>query len=175
MFWSVLRCDLLFMHQSPFGVLYGFLILRHDQREVVPYPTAQWTAQQIVEAFPFDAAPRFLLRDRDQIYGEYFRKRVKNMGIEEVVIAPQSPWQNPYAERLIGTLRRELFNRVIVLNEAHLRRLMRSYLEYYHTVRPHLSLNHNAPIPRPIQGRSEGNVMAMPHVGGLHHGYRRVA
>jgi hypothetical protein len=89
-----------------FGLLYGFLILRHDQRQVVHFnvtahPTAQWTAQQIVEAFPFDEAPRFLLRDRYHIYGEYFRQRVTNMGIEEVVIAPQSPWQNPYAERLI--------------------------------------------------------------------------
>jgi transposase InsO family protein len=97
------------------------------------------------------------------------------MGIEEVVIAPRSPWQNPYAERLIGTLRRELLDRVIVLNEAHLRRLMTSYLEYYHTVRPHLSLDRNAPIPRPIQGPSEGNVVTMPYVGGLHHGYRRAA
>jgi putative transposase len=115
------------------------------------------------------------LRDRDQIYGEYFHQRLNNMGIEEVVIAPHSPWQNPYAERLIGTLRRELLDRVIVLNEAHLRRLMSSDLEYYHTVRPHLSLDSHAPIPRPIQGPHEGNVMTIPHVGGLHRGYRRVA
>jgi transposase InsO family protein len=163
-----------------FAVLYGFVVLRHDQRQVVHFnvtahPTAQWTAQQIVEAFPFDEAPRFLLRDRDQIYGADFQQRVTNMGIEEVVIAPHSPWQNPYVERLIGTLRRELLDRVIVLNEAHLRRLMTSYLEYYHTVRPHLSLDRNAPIPRPIQGPREGPVVAMPHVGGLYHGYRRAA
>jgi transposase InsO family protein len=163
-----------------FGVLYGFLVLRHEQRQVVHFnvtqhPTAQWTAQQIVDAFPFDEAPRYLLRDRDTIDGAYFQQRVKNMGIEEVLIAPQSPWQNPYAERLIGTLRRELLDRVIVLNEAHLRRLMTSYLEYYHTVRPHVSLERNAPIPRPIQGPSEGNVRAMPHVGGLYQGYRRAA
>ncbi len=163
-----------------FGVLYGFVVLRHEQRHVVHFnvtqhPTAQWTAQQIVEAFPFDEAPRFLLRDRDQIYGKYFRQRVKNMGMEEVVIAPQSPWQNPYVERLIGTLRRELLDRVIVLNEGHLRRLMTSYLEYYHTVRPHLSLERNALIPRPIQGPSEGKVITMPHVGGLYQGYRRAA
>jgi transposase InsO family protein len=97
------------------------------------------------------------------------------MGMEEVVIAPQSPWQNPYVERMIGTLRRELLDRVIVLNESHLRRLMTSYLAYYHTVRPHLSLERNAPIPRLIQGPSEGPVVAMPHVGGLYHGYRRAA
>ncbi len=163
-----------------FGVLYGFLVLRHEQRQVVHFnvtshPTAQWTAQQIVEAFPFDETPRFLLRDRDHIYGAYFRQRVKNMGIEEVVIAPRSPWQNPYAERLIGTLRRELLDRVIIRNEAHLQRLMTSYLAYYHTVRPHLSLERNAPRPRPIQGPREGPVVSMPHVGGLYHGYRRAA
>ncbi len=172
------------MHQClptlTFGVLYGFVVLRHEQRQVVHFnvtqhPTAQWTAQQIVEAFPFDEAPRYLLRDRDKIYGAYFRQRVNNMGMEEVVIAPHSPWQNPYAERLIGTLRRELLDRVIVRNEAHLRQLMTSYLDYYHTVRPHLSLDRNAPIPRPIQGLSEGKVIAMPHVGGLYRGYRRAA
>ncbi len=97
------------------------------------------------------------------------------MGIEEVVIAPRSPWQNPYAERMIGSLRRELLDHVIVLNEAYLCRLVTSYLEYYHTIRPHLSLERNAPIPRPKQVPSEGNVVAMPYVGGLHHGYRRVA
>ena len=161
-------------------MLYGFVILRHDQRQVVhcnvtQHPTAQWTAQRLVEAFPFDEAPRYLLQDRDQICGEYFRQRVKHMDSEEVVIAPQSPWQHPYVERLIGTLRRELLDRVIVRNEAHLRRLMTSYLAYYHTVRPHLALDRNAPMPQPIQGPSEGNIMAMPHVGGLHHGYRRVA
>jgi transposase InsO family protein len=163
-----------------FGVLYGVVLLRHDQRRVVHFnvtahPTAQWTAQQVIEAFPFDEAPRYLLRDRDHIYGSYFCQRVKNMGIEEVLIAPQSPWQNPYVERLIGTLRRELLDRVIVLNEAHLRRLMTSYLDYYHTVRPHLSLDRNAPIPRPIQGPNEGTVVSMPHVGGLYYGYRRAA
>ncbi len=177
---DIAAIDFFTVQTLTFGVLYGFLVLRHDQRQVVHFnvtqhPTAEWTAQQIVEAFPFDEKPRFLLRDRDQIYGTYFRQRVINMGIEEVIIAPRSPWQNPYAERMIGTLRRELLDRVIVLNEAHLRRLMASYLEYYHTVRPHLSLDRNAPIPRLIQGASEGKVVAMPYVGGLHRGYRRAA
>jgi putative transposase len=176
---DIVAIDFFTVPTLTFGVLYGFLVLRHDRRQVVhsnvAHPTAQWTAQQIVESFPFDEAPRYLLRDRDQIYGEYFRRRVKNMGIEEVVIAPQSPWQNPYAERLIGTLRRELLDRVIVLNEAHLRRLMTSYLEYYHTVCPHLSWERNVPMPRPIQGPSEGNVIAIPHVGGLYQGYGRAA
>ena len=109
------------------------------------------------------------------VYGDYFRQRVYNMGMEEVVIAARSPWQNPYAERMIGALRRELLDRVIVLNEAHLRRLMTSYLAYYHTVRPHMALERNALIPKPIQRRREGQVVAVPYVGGLHHGYRRAA
>lgn len=177
---DIVAIDFFTVPTLTFGVLYGFVVLRHEQRQVVHFnvtrhPTALWTAQQIVDAFPFDEAPRFLLRDRDQIYGEYLRQRVTNMGIEEVVVSPPVTLANPYAERLIGALRRELLDRVIVLNEAHLRRLMTSYLAYYHTVRPHLALDRNAPIPRPIQGPSEGNVMVIPHVGGLHHGYRCVA
>jgi transposase InsO family protein len=177
---DIVAIDFFTVPTLTFRVLYGFLVLRHDQRLVVHFnvtehPTAQWVAQQIVEAFPFDERPRYLLRDRDDIYAAYFKQRVRNMGIEEVVIAPRSPWQNPYAERMIGTLRRELLDHVIVLNEVHLCRLVPSFLGYYHTVRPHLSLERNAPIPRPMQGPSEGNVVAMPCVGGLHHGYRRVA
>jgi transposase InsO family protein len=177
---DIVAIDFFTVPTLTFGVLYGFLMLRHDQRVVVHFnatahPTAQWVAQQIVEAFPFDEAPRYLLRDRDGIYGAHFQQRVQNMGIEDVGIAPRSPWQNPYVERMIGSLRRELLDHVIVLNEAHLCRLVTSYLASYHTVRPHLSLERNAPIPRPIQRPSEGNVVAVPCVGGLHHGYRRVA
>ena len=105
----------------------------------------------------------------------HFQQRVWNMGIKEVVITPRSPWQNPYAERMIGTLRRALLDQVIILNEAHLCRPVTSYLAYYHTVRPHLSLDRNAPTPRPMQVPSEGNVVCMPCVGGLHHSYRRIA
>ena len=177
---DIVAIDFFTVPTLTFRVLYGFLVLRHDQRVVVHFhttehPTAQWAAQQIVEAFPFDEAPRYLLRDRDDIYGAYVKQRVRNMGMEEVVIAPRSPWQNPYAERMIGTLRRELLDQVIVLNEAHLCRLVTSFLNYYHTVRPHLSLDRNAPMPRAIQGLSEGKVVAMPYVGGLHRGYRRAA
>jgi transposase InsO family protein len=177
---DIVAIDFFTVPTLTFRVLYGFLVLRHDQRMVVHFnatehPTAQWIAQQIVEAFPFDEAPRFLLRDRDAIYGAHFQQRVRNMGIEAVVIAPQSPWQNPYAERMIGTLRRELLDHVIVRNQAHLCRLVASFLDYYHTVRPHLSLKRNAPIPRPRHVPSEGQVVAIPCVGGLHHGYRRVA
>jgi transposase InsO family protein len=120
---DIVAIDFFTVPTLTFRVLYGFLVLRHDQRMVVHFnatehPTAQWVAQQIVEAFPFDEAPRFLLRDRDAIYGAHFQQRVRNMGIEAVVIAPQSPWQNPYAERMIGTLRRELLDHVIVLKPS---------------------------------------------------------
>ena len=177
---DIVAIDFFTVPTLTFRVLYGFLVLRHDQRVVVHFnatehPTAQWAAQQIVEAFPFEEAPRYLLRDRDGIFGAYFQQRVRNMGIEEVVIAPRSPWQNPYAEHMISSLRRELLDHVIIFNEAHLCRLVTTYLEYYHTVRPHLSLARNAPIPRPKQVPGKGKVVAIPCVGGLHHGYRRVA
>jgi putative transposase len=163
-----------------FRLLYGFLVLRHDRRQVVHFnvtehPTAQWTAQQIVEAFPFDTAPRYLIRDRDTVYSATFQHRITGMGIQDTPTAPFSPWQNPYAERMIGTLRRKLLDQVIVLNEAHLRRLMASYLQYYHTCRPHMSLERNAPIPRAMQPSSDGKVVGIPHVGGLHYSYQRAA
>ena len=125
-------------------------MLSHDRRHIVHFkltahPTAQWTAQQLVEAFPFDTAPRYLLRDRDSIYGETVRRRIKSLGIEEVLTAPRSPWQNPYAERIIGSIRRDCLNHIIVLNERHLRRILREYFSYYHTCRTHLSLNKDPP------------------------------
>ena len=142
---------------------------------VTAHPTAAWTAQQIVDAFPFDEVPRFLLRDRDSIYGEFFRQRVEQLGIEEVVTAPRSPWQNPYVERLNGTIRYDCLNHIIVLNEAHLRRILTVYFEYYHESRAHLSLECNSPVPRRVEHPSEGEVIAIPQVGGLHHRYRRAA
>ncbi len=163
-----------------FQLLYCLVVLRHDRRRVVHFnvsthPTARWTGQQIVEAFPYDEAPRFLLRDRDGIYGVDFRERIMHMGVEEVVTAPRSPWQNPYVERLIGNIRRECLNYVIVLNEAHARRILASYFAYYHESRTHLSLDRNAPIPRRVEHPSEGRVIAIPQVGGLHYRYRRAA
>ena len=139
-----------------FHVLYVFLVLRHDRRRIVhfdvtPHPAAQWAAQQIVEAFPFEEVPRFLLRDRDGIYGEYFHNRVEHMGIEEVLSAPRAPWQNPYCERLIGSIRRECLDHVIVLNENHLHRILAEYFAYYHQARAHLSLDRNSPEPRQAQ------------------------
>lgn len=165
---------------ATFHILFAFVVLRHDRRyvahfDVTAHPTAEWAAQQIVEAFPFDNAPRFLIRDRDGIYGERFRERVAKMGIEEVVIAPRSPWQNPYCERLIGSIRRECLDHVIVINERHLRRILASYFEYHHLARTHLSLDRNAPIERAVEPPSCGRVVAIPQVGGLHHRYCRAA
>ena len=163
-----------------FQLLYCFVVLRHDRRRVIHFnvtqhPTARWTAQQIVEAFPYDEAPRFMIRDRDGIYGLDFQNRVEHMGIEEVIIAPQSPWQTPYVERLIGSIRRECLNHVIVFSEVHLRRILTSYFAYYHEARTHLSLERNAPVPRRVEHPSEGKVIAIPQVGGLHHRYTRAA
>ena len=165
---------------ASFRILYVFLVLRHERRELVHFnvtehPTAQWTGQQLVEAFPWDPAPRYVLRDRDQVYGATFRRRVKSLGIEEVLIAPRSPWQNPYVERLIGSIRRDCLDHLIVLNERHLRRVLRAYSTYYHNARTHLSLAKQSPQPRPIHRPDSGNVTAFPHLGGLHHEYRRAA
>jgi putative transposase len=138
---------------------------------VTESPTAAWTAQQIVEAFPDDSAPRYLLRDRDCIYGGEFRRRVTGMRIAEVLTAPRSPWQNPYAERVIGTIRRELLDHVIVLGEQHLRRRLQIYLRYYHASRTHLALEKDASEPRTVEPSEQGRVVALPQVGGLHHRY----
>ena len=156
------------------------LILAHHRRRVAHFnvtehPTAAWTAQQIVEAFPEETAPRFLLRDRDQIYGEEFRRRIVGMKIEEVITAARSPWQNPFVERLIGSIRGECLNHVIVLGENHLRGILKSYFEYYHRSRTHLSLAKDAPEPRAKQPPELGAVIEIAAVGGLHHRYERQA
>ena len=175
---DLVSIDFFVVPTATFRVLYCFIVLCHERRRVVHFnvtahPTAQWTAQQVIEAFPFDDAPRFLIRDRDGIYGDIFRNRIKNMGIEEVVTAPRAPWQNPYAERVIGSIRRECIDHVIVINEAHLLRILTSYFEYYHKSRPHLSLDRNSPDPREIELPDQGRVVSIPEVGGLHHRYQR--
>jgi putative transposase len=163
-----------------YKVLFVLVILAHERRRIVhvnvtEHPTTAWTAQQVVEAFPWDGAPRYLLRDRDRIYGGWFRQRIRNMGIDEVIIAPRSPWQNPYVERFIGSSRRECLDHVIVLGERHLQRLLQQYLHYYHGWRTHLSLAMDCPVPRPIHPPEQGRVIAVPEVGGLHHHYERQA
>lgn len=139
------------------------------------HPTAAWIGQQLREAFPFDQIPRYLLRDRDGIFGSEFRKDVKAMGIQEVLSAPRSPWQRAYVERVIGTIRRECLDHVIVFSEASLYRHMKSFLDYYHESRTHLSLAKDTPEPRDVQPPERGPVIAIPQVGGLHHRYERRA
>ena len=163
-----------------FKVLFVIVVLAHERRRVVHInvtdaPTAQWTAQQLVEAFPWRTAPRYLLRDRDAVYGVAFSRRAQSIGIHEVKTAAWSPWQNPYVERLIGTLRRECLDHVVVLNEPHLRRLLSGYLIYYHGARTHLSLEKDAPEPRPVEHPDDGRIVETPMVGGLHHRYTRQA
>jgi len=129
----------------------------------------------MIEAFPEDTAPRFLLRDRDSIYGNEFRQRVTGMRIEEVITAPHSSWQNAYVERVIGSIRRECLDHVIVLSEEHLRKILKEYFRYYNNSRPYRSLDQNSPIPRSVESGKKGPVIASPEVGGLHHRYQRAA
>jgi putative transposase len=170
--------DFFTVHTVWFEILFVFVVLAHDRRRVVHFnvtahPTAEWTAQQLLEAFPFDTAPGYLLRDRDRIYGQEFRQQVAVMNIKEVLGAPRSPWQRAYVERVIGSIRRECLDHVIVFGEESLRRTLRSYFSYYHRSRPHLSLDRDSPDSRSVQ--SVGKVIACPEVGGLHHRYERVA
>ena len=163
-----------------FKVLFVFVVLAHARRRIVHFnvtehPTAQWTSRQISEAFPWEAPPRFLLRDRDRAYGPAFKDRVACMGIEEILTAPRSPWQNPFAERVIGTLRRDCLDQVVVLDERHLRRLLTDYLEHYHRWRCHRSLAMDCPSPRPVQGPAYGRVVEVVEAGGLYRHYERRA
>lgn len=166
--------------QPPRGrLLFVLIILAHHRRRVVhvavtAHPTAAWTAQQVREAFPGDEVPRYLIRDRDHAFAGFGPTAIA-MGIHEVLTAPRSPWQNAYAERVIGSIRRECLDHVIVLNESGLSRLLARYLTYYHESRTHLSLAKDSPQPRPIALRSRGPVVAIPQVGGLHHRYERRA
>jgi putative transposase len=163
-----------------FQILYVFLVLAHDRRRILHFgvtahPTAEWTAQQLREAFPWETAPRYLLRDRDTIFGPEFVKQVKAMGIKQVLSAPRSPWQRAYIERVIGTLRRECLDHVIVFSEAGLYRHLRNFADYYHRSRTHLGLQKDTPEPRPIHPPGAGRIIAIPEVGGLHHRYERRA
>ena len=153
-------------------------MLAHERRRVLHFnitehPTAEWTAQQIIEAFPEDTSPRYLIRDRDGVYGAHFRNRVRGMGIQEVLTAASSPWQNPFAERLIGSIRRECLNHVVFFSASHLRYLLKQYVRYYLNTRTHLSLKKDAPESRAVQPRALGRIVSIPHVGGLHHRYER--
>ena len=158
-------------------MLYALVIVRLDRRDLVwinvtANPTAEWVARQITEAFPWDEAPRYLIRDRDRIYGSVVTRRLRAMGIRDKPTAPASPWQNSFAERLIGSIRRECVDHIIVLGEMHLRRILRSYARYYNEIRTHRSLDKDAPVTRPIQ--RVGVIISRAVLGGLHHHYARV-
>jgi putative transposase len=177
---DVVALDFFTVPTVRFRVLFVLVILAHERRWIVhmhvtEHPTAQWMAQQLVDAFPWESAPRYLRRDRDAMYGDAFRQRVRHMGIEEVLIAPRSPWQNPYVERVISSIRRDMLDHVIVLNAQHLRRLLTDYLTYYLRFRTHLSLGMDCPEPRPMERPEAGKVVAVLEVGGLHHHYERRA
>jgi putative transposase len=172
--------DMFIVATATFRILYILIVLDHHRRKIIHFgttenPTQVWLSHQITEAFPWDTAPRYLLRDRDASYGPVFHTRVKGMGVEEVVIAPRSPWQNPFVERVVGSVRRECLDHVIVFNERHLRHVLSSYFQYYHEARTHLSLNKDCPRPRAVQPPSVGKIVAFPQVGGLHHRYERQA
>ena len=169
--------DLLVIPTIGFKLLYGLVIIRLDRRDVVwinvtTNPTADWIARQITEAFPWNEAPRYMIRDRDRIYGTVVTRRLRAMGIRDKPIAPASPWQNGFAERLIGSIRRECLDHVIVLGEAHLRRILKNYAAYYNDVRTHRSLQKDAPVFRPIQ--RSGAIISHAILGGLHHQYVRI-
>lgn len=177
---DLVSIDFLIVPTIRFKLLYVLIVLGHARRKVLHFnvtenPTAVWTAQQIVEAFPWDSAPTYLLRDRDAIYGAAFQKRIHAMGIEQVLSAPRSPWQNPFVERLIGTLRRDCLDHVVALNECHLRRIVARYFDYYHNWRTHLSLSMDAPNLRVVHPPDRGRVVALPELGGLRHHYERLA
>ena len=174
---DIAAMDLFVVPTIGFRLLYAFVIIRLDRRDlawinVTTNPTAEWVARQITEAFPWNEAPRYMIRDRDRIYGAVVTRRLRAMGIRDKPTAPASPWQNGFAERLIGSIRRECMDHIVVLGEAHLRRVLRSYASYYNEIRTHRSLNKDAPVSRPVQ--RTGTIKSDPILGGLHHHYVRV-
>jgi transposase InsO family protein len=153
---DIAAMDLFVVPTIGFDLLYAFVIVRLGRRDllwinVTATPTAEWVARQITEAFPWDEAPHYLIRDRDQIYGSVVARRLRSMGIRDKPTAPASPWQNGFVERLIGSIRRECLDHIVVLGEAHLRGILRSYARYYNDIRTHRSLDKDAPAVRPVQ------------------------
>ena len=174
---AIAAVDMCMVPTLTFERLFAFLVLGHSRRqllwfEVTRHPTAAWLARQITEAFPWASAPAYLVRDNDRAYGQVFTSRVTAMGIRDRPISPGSPWQNGIAERLIGTLRRECLDHMVIFGEAHLRRILSAYAVYYNQTRTHLALNKDCPLERPIQ--RFGSVVAIPVLAGLHHQYLRI-
>ena len=168
--------DLFVVPTIGFKLMYGIAILHLKRRELLwtnatPHPTADWIAQQLTQAFPWERAPRHLIRDHDASYGAVFKRRLNSLGIRDHPTAPRSPWQNGYAERIIGSIRRECLDHTIILGEAHLRRTLKSYAKYYNRARTHLSLAKDSPIHRPVQ--RYGEIIAHLRLAGFHHKYAR--
>jgi len=178
---DLVALDFFTVPTATFRVLFVLVVLSHGRRRLVHFnvtehPTAEWAARQLLEACGLEEeAPRYLIRDRDQVYGERFSHQAKTLDIREAVIAPRSPWQNAYAERVIGSIRRECLDHVVVIGERHLLGILSKYVDYYNGTRTHLSLAKDAPESRSVQPPSQGRVVAMPRVGGLHHEYLRRA
>ena len=173
---DIAAMDLFVVPTIGFKLLYALVIVRLGRRDLVwinvtAHPTAEWVARQITEAFPWNEAPRYMIRDRDSIYGAVITRRLRAMGIRDKPTAPASPWQNGVVERLIGSIRRECVDHVIVLGEVHLRRTLKSYARYYNETRTHLALGKDAPVSRPVQ--RTGVVRSLAILGGLHHHYAR--
>ena len=174
---DIAAMDLFIVPTIGFDLLYAFVIVRLDRRDLVwvnvtTNPTAEWIARQITEAFPWNETPQYLIRDRDRVYGNVVTRRLRAMGIRDKPTAPASPWQNGFAERLIGSIRRECVDHMVVLGEAHLRRILPKYAAYYNELRTHRSLNKDAPIHRAVQ--HVGGIVSAPVLGGLHHHYGRI-
>src|SRR5216684_3978853 len=177
---GIAAMDMFVVPTISFRLLYGLLIMGHGRRQILwfgvtAHPTAEWIANQITEACGWEQAPRYLIRDRDGAYGGVFIRRLRSMGIRDRPTSPRSPWQNGYAERLIGSIRRECLDHVVVVSEAGLRRILTEYVAYYHQSRTHLAVDKDSPWPRPVAPSVRGSVVATPLVGGLHHRYDRRA
>jgi transposase InsO family protein len=174
---AIAAIDMCVVPTLTFDLLFAVLVLGHGRRQllwfdVTRHPTAEWLARQITEAFPWTSAPTYLVRDNDRAYGHVFTSRVRAMGIRDRPISPGSPWQNGYAERLIGTLRRECLDQIVIFGEAHLRRILSAYATYYNQARTHLALQKDAPLHRAVQ--RSGAIVAIPILAGLHHRYVRI-
>jgi transposase InsO family protein len=174
---AIAAIDMCVVPTLTFDHLFAFLVLGHGRRqlrwfEVTRHPTAEWLARQITEAFPWASAPAYLVRDNDRAYGHVFTSRVRAMGIRDRPISPRSPWQNGHMERLIGTVRRECLDRMLIFGESHLRRVLASYAAYYNQARTHLALQKDAPLHRAVQ--RYGAIVAIPILAGLHHKYVRI-
>lgn len=174
----IVAIDFLVVRTIFFKAIYIFVAISHDRRKILHFgissgPHSQWAIQQLRETFAFDDATKYVIRDNDKIFSEDFKRTIKRFGLKDTPTTPHSPWQNPIAERVMGTLRRECLDHMIILNEKHLRSVLDEYVAYYNESRTHMSLNKDSPVSRPAQ--TNGRIVKTPVLGGLHHIYRRIA